>query len=130
MRYFIIMLIIIGVSGFLACSDSEEGPSSTDLLTQSWQTEEVDKNGDDSKANYSFSFRSDNTYNFSTSDQGLSDIPGNGQWEFNSNETRVLLNGGSIELTIISMTSEELILEYSYTNYKDGQVTYRFILKS
>ena len=128
MKYSIFIISICLISAIMSCTEEENDPTKTDLLTQNWVTEEVDINGSQSNANYNFTFQDSKNYSFSSSDPDL-DIPGNGQWEFNSNETKILINGGNIELQIMSLTSDELIFEYTYDNYKMGQVTYRFVFK-
>lgn len=126
MKYLFLILILCVTSLIMSCTEEDNNLSKIDLLTQNWVIEAVDVNGNPSSANYNFSFQDNKTYSFSSSDPDLS-IPGSGQWEFNSNETKILINGGSIELLIITLTSDELIFEYTYDNYKMGKVTYRFI---
>ncbi|MCU0353333.1 MAG: lipocalin family protein [Cytophagales bacterium] len=121
--------ILVLLVGFLAACNGggdDPQPSNTELLSKNWQWVKGTVNG----APYTpqnlvgMEFRADGTYTI----RGRNANDSNGTWAFNSNETKIILDGQG-ELTIITLNANTLVYEFESVNYKDGRVVTRYEFK-
>lgn len=114
---------------WFGCGEGEEPDvilTKKDLLIQSWQLSKFTANGTEQPiAGYSIRFNDNNSYSVSGP---LFGIPSSGTWSFNSEENRVLLNGGSFFFFIDTLTETNMVLRLEQENYKSGVVSFRFEL--
>lgn len=126
-----ILLILLIIPFLCACPNDDDEPGTTptppeELVTRTWQVDSVKVNGSSLDAsNYSFRFSDDNSFIINAPDVDDPDFPASGSWVFNSNATKIILND-DVDLDVIQLTEEDFILEYSYSNFKEGTVEFRF----
>lgn len=122
-----IFLFALLVALVAACNNGDEpAPTRTQLLAKDWQWVRGTINGSPyTPQNLAgMVFRADGTYTIR--DRAGSGL--NGTWAFNSNETKIILNG-QVELNIITLTATTLIYEFESVNYKNGNLTTQYEFK-
>ncbi len=125
MKKILFILLLVPLITALDCGGGEPEPSQEELAKRSWKVEKVFVNGSEINAsNYKMSF-SDNSFSITAPDLDDPDFPSSGTWKFNSNKSKIILND-TIEMTKIKLDEMEFILEYEYSNFKQGTVTFRF----
>jgi hypothetical protein len=120
MKKIVILLITVTVA-FSACKKEKPAPTpptNKELLTKAWKVNEAYVNGqlssDPSWSSFRITFKTDGTY---TSAFGTGN--GSGVWEFNSDQSRVILNKGTAD----EETMEIKKLDESTFNMKETDGT-------
>jgi hypothetical protein len=108
----VIVLGIFFMGSFSGCKKNDPNPSKPEMLSISWKVGSVTINGTIDNItdynNYSYTFNTDGTYNFTTPNTV------SGTWELNSTETKIILHdsvNGTSEMVMISISSKNVILE-------------------
>lgn len=118
-----VALGVFSIVYFTGCKKKDPAPSKIEMLSNSWKVSSATVNGTldgiTDYSSYRFAFNADGTYSFM--------VPGSGSgtWEFNSSETKIILDAGSSdasEMVIISIASNEVKLEITNpATFKTGQ---------
>lgn len=128
--FFLSISALLFTFQFMACDDGGGGtPSKTELLTQpTWRLVSLTVNGGSqpvSGYNIRFTSTTEGSGNY-TASGALLTIPNSGTWAFNTSETVVVLNGGPAGFRIVRLEQDEMVLELTQQNYKNGDVLLRF----
>jgi hypothetical protein len=135
-----LILVSISLSNCGKDDDNTPTPTKTELLTTaSWKFSAATVNGADASG-FLQACQKDNIYTFvaagtGTLDEGLSKCNGADpqttpfNWNFASNETilhisTVLFSGGSNDLTLVSLSSTQLVVSQNYPPYGTIVVTF------
>lgn len=127
MKNILFMLLLVPLIIATDCDPPEPGPGPTneDLVKKSWKVDKVFINDSEiDAANYSFNFKDDNTFSITAPDVDDPEFPSNGTWSYNDSSKTISL--GSANLKVILINETEFILEYSYQNFKEGTIRFRF----
>jgi len=107
----------------------DEEPTTEELVKRSWKVKQVFRNDVAMDiANYSFDFKEDNTFSISAPDVEDPEFPSSGNWELVSNDQKMSLNDGAVEMGVV-ISETEFSLTHTYQNFKNGEVEFRFVLE-
>lgn len=123
-KHNIFYLFLFAFLIFSCKRDDDPELSRFEQITQTWRVQSVSVNGVDDTVHdygdYSFEFREDNTYTFFMPEER------SGTWQFNQNETAVILDpdGDEEQVDIIEIQNEYLRLQFmEEANHKSHQQT-------
>ncbi|MFP4091656.1 MAG: hypothetical protein ACLFT3_15220 [Cyclobacteriaceae bacterium] len=128
----LLLLLIVAV----ACEEEggddpgpEPEPDRREIVTQSWGVDDVVADGASQGAqNVQVNFTEGGQYTLRI--PGLEGLGNSGTWEFNSDESAIILDDGSLEVIaeIVSISEEQMVLRFDFENYKGNITTYRITL--
>jgi hypothetical protein len=128
-KSYLFLLLLLSLLG----SCKEKDPTNEELISRAWKVASVLLNASaDATTNYGtyrFTFNSSKTYTFTNAP--IPSVPLTGTWELSSDAKTLTLNKGQVsEKTALvkQLTGENLNLEFTYSNFKGGNVTSEFRL--
>lgn len=127
-QHLLLMLLLLLV---IAACEEEPGPSREEIVTQEWNVDDVVENGSSQGSqNTSADFTLSRQYTLII--PGLEGLGNSGSWEFNSDQSAIILDDGSLEVIaeIVDISEDRLVLEFDFENYKGDITTYRITLTS
>ena len=132
-----LLLIALPLLVLASCNKYEDGPAfslrtKTQRLSNNWQVSSAYQNGTDKTsefnvvfAGYLLDIRKDNTYTLSFSPLSAGTVTDSGTWEFNSDQTHVILtnsDGEQQDYTILRLKEKELWVRFHDDNNDEWEV--------